>query len=309
VALIQRLNQRGVPPEEILVLMRGDHNGTFSRPIKAVLDRLRILYSDPEAVDRMLGEPENRRMLASFRLLVHRRDSLAWATLFLLVLGIGETFCSHIYDRARASHTQFGEALFAALDANFPGAPRSSARVAGLMRVVTAWLDSHPLPDVTPEDGWGNWMIAAAGGDIVPAPSADCAALLHALDDLIEENQGFGRFLSQITPLGKDLALAESQGVRIMTMGGAKGLTVRATIIVGLEEGIVPRPDQDLGEERRLLYVAMTRAKEFLYCTWARRRTGPTARAGAPRVQDRRNYTSFLRGGPVSSQDGQAYLR
>jgi superfamily I DNA/RNA helicase len=84
---------------------------------------------------------------------------------------------------------------------------------------------------------------------------------------------------------------------------------VRATIVIGLEEGIVPRPDGDLGEERRLLYVAMTRAKEFLYCTWARRRLGPTARAGAPRIQARRNFTSFLRGGPVESQDGQEYLR
>jgi DNA helicase-2/ATP-dependent DNA helicase PcrA len=302
------LNQHGVRPEEILVLMRGDHNGTFSRPIKEALDALGIRYSDPDAVERMFAEPANRRMLATFRLLVHRRDSLAWATLFVLAPGIGPTLCDHIYDRACEGHIQFGEALFNAFDTNFPEAPHSAARVTALMRAVIAWLDAHPLPDETPEDGWGHWMIAATGGDTVPAPSADCATLLQALDDLME-NQGFGRYLSQITPLGKDRALAESQGVRIMTMGGAKGLTVRATIIVGLEEGIVPRPDEDLGEERRLLYVAMTRAKEFLYCTWARRRLGPTARAGAPRIQDRRNYTSFLRGGPVNSHDGQGYLR
>jgi DNA helicase-2/ATP-dependent DNA helicase PcrA len=307
-ALVQRLNQRGVVPEEILVLMRGDHNGTFSRPIKEALDALGIRYSDPDAVEHMLTEPANRRMLATFRLLVNRRDSLAWATLFLLASGIGPTFCDHIYSRARDERIQFGEALFNAFDANFPGAPRSAAQVTALMRTVIAWLDAHPLPNETPEDGWGHWMIAAAGGDTVPAPSAECAVLLQALDDLMED-QNFGRYLSQITPLGKDRSLAESQGVRIMTMGGAKGLTVRATIIVGLEEGIVPRPDEDLAEEHRLLYVAMTRAKEFLYCTWARRRLGPTARAGAPRIQDRRNYTSFLRGGPVDSQDGQTYLR
>ena len=251
-ALIQRLNQRRVPPEEILVLMRGDHNGSFSKPIKAEMDALRIPYSDPEAVERLLEEPANRRMLATFRLLVHRRDSLAWATLFRLAPGIGQAFCDHIYGRACERRVQFGEALFDALDAGFPGAPRSSARVTTLMRAVVAWLDAHPLPDDTPEDGWGHWMIAAARGDTVPAPSADCAALLHGLDDLMED-QGFGRYLSQITPLGKDRALAESQGVRIMTMGGAKGLTVRATIVIGLEEGIVPRPEADLGEERRLL--------------------------------------------------------
>ncbi len=175
------------------------------------------------------------------------------------------------------------------------------------MGSVIAWLNAHLLPEETPEEGWGHWMLAAAGDETVPEPSTDCAALLHGLDELMEEDEGLGRYLAQITPLGKDLALAERRGVRIMTMGGAKGLTVRATIILGLEEGIVPRPDGDLGEERRLLYVAMTRAKEFLYCTWTRRRVGPTARAGAQRIMDRRNSTSFLRGGPVNSQDGQAY--
>ncbi|HME33536.1 MAG TPA: ATP-dependent helicase [Terriglobales bacterium] len=307
-ALIQNLNQRGVLPEEILVLMRSDHNGAFSRPIKEAMDALGIHYSDPEAVEQMLAVAPNRRTLATLRLLVNRRDSLAWATLFLLAPGIGPTFCDYIYGRANEGRVQFGEELFNAFDANFPGAPRSATRVAALTRAVVSWLDAHPLPDQTPEEGWGHWIVAVAGGDIVPAPTADCATLLHALDDLMEE-QAFGRYLSQITPLGKDRALAESQGVRIMTMGGAKGLTVRATVVVGLEEGVVPRPDQDLSEERRLLYVAMTRAKEFLYCTWARRRFGPTARAGEPRVQDRRNYTSFLRGGPVDSRDGEEYLR
>jgi len=170
-ALIQGLNQRGVPPEEILVLMRSDHNKAFSRPIKEALDALGIRYSDPDAVEDMLAEPANRRMLATFRLLSHQRDSLAWATLFLLAPGIGPTFCDHIYDRARARRIQFGEALFNAFAANFPDAPRSAAQVNPLMRGVIAWLDAHPLPDGTPEGGWGHWITAAAGGDTVPAPT------------------------------------------------------------------------------------------------------------------------------------------
>ena len=110
-------------------------------------------------------------------------------------------------------------------------------------------------------------------------------------------------------PLGKDRAYAESQGVRIMTMNSAKGLTVRATIIVAVEDGIVPRPNGDLQEERRLLYVAMTRAKEYLFATWALRRRGPTARAGAAQVGDRRRYSNFFNDGPVQSQYGVAYMR
>jgi DNA helicase-2/ATP-dependent DNA helicase PcrA len=297
----------GVPYDQILVLLRGDHNGAFSQPIKSELDALQIPYSDPEAVVRMLAEAQNRQMLAMFRLLVNQRDSLAWATLLLLAPGIGVSFCDFIYDLARRERTQFGEALFNSFEANFPEAPRSAARVTPLMRSVTEWIASTPLAAETPEEGWGRWMLAAATGGIVPAPSPEFATLLEALDGLVE-GQDFGRYLSQITPLAKDRALAESQGVRIMTMGMAKGLTVRATIVVGVEEGVVPMPDTDLGEERRLLYVAMTRAREFVYCTWARRRQGQTARAGAAQVQHRRNYSSFLRGGPVNSQDGLTYL-
>jgi DNA helicase-2/ATP-dependent DNA helicase PcrA len=306
--LVQRLNRLGVSADQILVLLRGDHNGAFSRPIKEQLDAIQVPYSDPEAVVRMLAERQNRHALAMFRLLVNQRDSLAWATLLQLASGIGETFCDYIYEQARGARIQFGEAILNSFEANFPSAPRSAARVAELMRSVTEWIAASPLPAETPEEGWGHWMVAASTGGIIPAPSAECASLLTAMDGLVE-SQPFSRYLSQIMPLAKDRALAESQGVRIMTMGGAKGLTVRATIIAGLEEGIVPRPDTDLGEERRLPYVAMTRAREFLYCTWARRRLGPTARAGAPRVNDRRNFTGLLRGGPVNSQEGSTYLR
>jgi len=91
-------------------------------------------------------------------------------------------------------------------------------------------------------------------------------------------------------------------------MGGSKGLTVRATIIGGVEDGLVPHPYSDLSEERRILYVAMTRTKEYLICTWASQRRGPTARAGHSSM-NRRLHSHFLNDGPVKSQDGQNFLK
>ena len=66
--------------------------------------------------------------------------------------------------------------------------------------------------------------------------------------------------------------------VTLMTLHLAKGLEFKNVFIVGLEEGLFPIGDsaydeQELEEERRLMYVGMTRAKENLYMTWATSRT------------------------------------
>jgi len=299
----------GVPATEILVLVRGDYRGAFSTPIKRNIEALGIQCSDPGVVQRMLAEPSNRKMLEVFRLLVNRSDSLAWASLLKLTQGIGEQFFNYVYDRARARRIQFGQALLDVYAEGFVGGPAgSSDRAAELIMSVLGWVDGHAPPADAPP-GWGNWIVETAGGNIVPEPSQQLAVLLRALDDLVEPDQELGRFLGQINPLGRDKSLAESSGVRIMTLGGAKGLTVRATIIAGLEEGIIPHQDGNLGEERRLLYVGMTRAKRYLYGVWARRRRGPTARAGAQRVAVARRHSSFLDGGPVRSEDGAAYIQ
>lgn len=298
-----------VPADEILVLLRGDFRGAFSTRIKTELDELDIPYSDPDLVTQMLAEPDNRRTLEVLRLLHNREDSLAWASLLQLTSGIGDAFFNYIYEQALASRVQFGPALLSAFAEDFPGAPGASGRRAHeLVESALSWLDAHTVPE-DPEGGWGQWVVETVGDEVAPDPSEGLVELLLALDGLVDADASLGRFLGQIAPLGRDRAANESEGVRIMSMAAAKGLTVRATIIAALEEGIVPRPTADLGEERRLLYVAMTRAREFVYATWARRRTGPTARAGTPRVQERRSHSHFLSGGPVDSQDGQTYIR
>lgn len=303
------LVSEGIAPEEILVLLRSDHNGSFSGPIKTYLAERGVPCADPGYVARVLAMEENRALLTLLRLMCNRNDSLAWATVLHLTDGVGSTFFDHIYERARALGRGFGETLLSERAAQFQGAPRAPAsRAAGAIDRVLSQLDSHAIPDEKPANGWGAWIIELIREPGMPQASPELRVMLSDLDTMAENDVDLARFLGQMRPLARDRALALGAGVRIMTMGGSKGLTARAAIVVGAEEGVVPRPGRDPSEERRLLYVAMTRAKEQVLVTWARRRTGPTARAGAQQVVTPRTYSTFLQGTPVSSEDGPAYL-
>ncbi len=72
-----------------------------------------------------------------------------------------------------------------------------------------------------------------------------------------------------------DLLKVSREGVNLLTIHGAKGLEAPVVILAGAEEGLLPfnlLPDSDLSEEKRLLYVALTRAKEGVVWSWAKRR-------------------------------------
>ncbi len=74
----------------------------------------------------------------------------------------------------------------------------------------------------------------------------------------------------------EDQPVGRADKVSLMTVHGAKGLEFAVVFVVGCEEGIFPlflgAGAEDLPEERRLFFVAMTRAKELLYLTASRRR-------------------------------------
>ena len=86
-------------------------------------------------------------------------------------------------------------------------------------------------------------------------------------------------YLTQIALVSDLDSLDESQGkVTLMTLHLAKGLEFENVFVCGLEEGLFPIGEsafnpEDLEEERRLMYVGMTRAKKHLYLCWASERT------------------------------------
>jgi DNA helicase-2/ATP-dependent DNA helicase PcrA len=89
--------------------------------------------------------------------------------------------------------------------------------------------------------------------------------------------EGFRRVKEELAFLrGEDLYSSGAEAVYIMTMHASKGLEFPVVFIAGLEDGIVPLSmdgrETNEEEERRLLYVAMTRAGEELVLTSSRRR-------------------------------------
>jgi DNA helicase-2/ATP-dependent DNA helicase PcrA len=105
--------------------------------------------------------------------------------------------------------------------------------------------------------------------------------LLGAMADFEEnsDDKSLIAFLESVALIGdSDESAGDEHGVKLMTLHSAKGLEFPIVFIQGVEYGLLPYirygsdDVNDIEEERRLLYVGMTRAMKLLYLTWARSR-------------------------------------
>jgi len=134
--------------------------------------------------------------------------------------------------------------------------------VANKLATLVEWLDIRS--DNEKEPGLGevvNQIIQGAG----------------------KQNHRTAGFLSSLAlQSDADTFMQNAQNVALMTMHAAKGLEFPVVFIAGCEDGLIPfHPiplheaggrNSDIEEERRLFYVAMTRAKEALFLAWAKKR-------------------------------------
>ena len=94
----------------------------------------------------------------------------------------------------------------------------------------------------------------------------------------MEEYATIGDFLEHVSLVMDNDENRQGEKVTIMTIHAAKGLEFPAVFVIGMEDGVFPHlrsigePDE-MEEERRLAYVALTRARERLYLTHAWSRT------------------------------------
>ena len=287
------------------MLTRTDTHQKFTKEIKASLCELEIPVFDAHAQQSLLTTDNVRLLLAYLRLIENPGDSLAWATLLDMKKGIGKALIQKIEARAVDEDITFAVALDRAVS------ELHGSRIAKFVAEVRANLErARASRDADPKTAWADW-IAGLAVDVTGASlDNDLLDVLREMDRrLTGDTASLGYYVSQLTPTMKDLANEQQVGVRFMTMSGSKGLTARATFVVGVDDNLIPSPmNKQRNEEVRLLYVAMTRAQQRLVMTWALKRGGNQARAGRESIH-RRNYTEFLRGGPIESKSGEEFVK
>ena len=157
--------------------------------------------------------------------------------------------------------------------------------------------------DVLASAGWS--QTPPSSGGAVRERWESLQALASLADTVAEQNPQAG--LTELVAELEERAAAQHaptmQGVTLASLHAAKGLEWDAVFLVGLSDGLMPislaQGWEAIAEERRLLYVGVTRARRHLVLSWARART-PGGRAS-------RSVSRFLDGGQLAATlDGAA---
>ncbi|HEV8648389.1 MAG TPA: UvrD-helicase domain-containing protein [Actinomycetes bacterium] len=139
---------------------------------------------------------------------------------------------------------------------------------------------SVPVPVLTRVHRAVKAAVDALGPTPEPDAEADVRTAMDLLTPLAERcGEDLGRFLADLA-LGAEVDALDPRADRVslLTLHAAKGLEFPVVFLTGCEDGLLPlrwgrTGDLDLGEERRLFFVGMTRARSHLYLTRASRRT------------------------------------
>ncbi|MBI4727884.1 MAG: ATP-dependent DNA helicase UvrD2 [Acidobacteria bacterium] len=238
----RRLQAEGIPWEEIAVLYR--INGR-SEDLEEALSAAVVPYQVRDGA--FLRRPAARALLARLK----RGQPGAEA------------------DVARAASSTSDVARAASSTSDGARAVEAAARAVGWRGDST---DGDPSPETEGE----------GGGEEVTR-QADLARLVQ----LAREYPGDGGIPGFAADLGRRFAPeAEGRGLQILTYHRAKGLEFAAVFLPRMEEKELPfalsRTEEEISEERRLLYVGITRAKRHLFLSWALARPGERRRQPRP---------------------------
>ena len=281
---IEELMHEGVPPDEIAVLYRAHYH---CMELQLELGRRGIGFDVRSGV-RFFEQAHVKDLVAFLRLLVNPCDEVSWGRILQLLPGIGK-----VTSRKLTVLLCAGEPL---ADCR---SPRVRAKVPRAARDY--WETLCALVDVlrcSAGDGAPAEVVRALyeGGfaEFMRSRYSDASSRAEDIEQLIRFAWQYGELIDFLTELTLMSSSEEDDGrtaaarprVKLTTIHQAKGLEWSSVFILWLVEGRFPNQSNiesvdEEEEERRLFYVAVTRAKDSLYLLapqWSRDRSGSIAR-------------------------------
>jgi len=222
---------------------------------------------------------EVKDALAYVRLAMHPEDDISLLrVLNLPPRGIGKTTVDALRETARVD----GTSLWAAIEKFISGASggraftplRTFREVTG--KLQTALAEKEPpkfLRTVLEESGYMDMLKDRNSAEDV-ARMENLEELTRAVAESMEAGETFTDFLDAAALVSDADQFEGKPGVTLITLHSTKGLEFEHVFLTGMEEGICPHSrsiteDKGIEEERRLVYVGMTRARQSLTMTRA----------------------------------------
>ena len=264
---IERLEREGASLDQCAILVRAQYQTReFEDRFIAIGLNYRIIGGF-----RFYERAEIRDALAYLRLIAQPADDLAFERIYNTPKrGLGDKTLEKMHRHARARSMPLAAASLELVDTDeLP--TRARGTLLALLRDFARWRD---LVSTTSPAELVRTLLDESGytAALQAEPSAESAGRLENLSELaraMEEYETLGDFLEHVSLVMDNDAASDEEKVTIMTIHGSKGLEFDQLFLVGWEEGVFPSQralDEgglaSLEEERRLAYVAITRAKK-----------------------------------------------
>jgi DNA helicase-2/ATP-dependent DNA helicase PcrA len=214
-------------------------------------------------------------VLAHLRVVANPRDAVSWHRILLLLDGLGPKTAGDIFNHVAPAPDLAGAVELLRSVPRRGAFSKDLTRLADLLAEVGS--DNVPVADkVAAVVGFYVPMMRHVHPEDYPKREKD---LEHFLT-IAARYRSLSSLLSDMAleppndSVGDVLAAEVDEGLlTLSTIHSAKGLEWRAVFVIGMVDGRFPslfnlRDENDVEEERRLLYVAVTRAKEHLYLTY-----------------------------------------
>ncbi|MCD4708380.1 MAG: UvrD-helicase domain-containing protein [Candidatus Sabulitectum sp.] len=286
------LNSDGMPWNEIAVLFR---TNAQSRPLETMCRRMRIPYEVVGTV-RFFERAEIKDIVSYLRVIINPTDAGSFRrVLNKPTRGVGAKGQLNFFQWAEQNATDVVTTL--EKSASISGiARRGQIILEALGRNLRSCMDGVNAGDTASEivdrviDFTGIRDLYSTGEVADETRLENIRELRSYAAEYDGRNPegGLPGFLAEQSLLSSSDTYSGDEKLVLMTLHSAKGLEFDCVFVSGLEEGMLPyiRPQEyspkDLEEERRLLYVGMTRARKRLFLTWCTNRLRPGSFSRGP---------------------------